>query len=147
MNMKLKLRTLFKKSAKPETKVISCAYDAGNEHCDLISQLREYQDTKRKIQNEINSLTCDDSQLLSNVAMFMQKAIENGFCPERHSFSDYNMYCFKNTIDHYTLDEVIVMVDSLKTYKNRAEIVDEKQTSLKVIEEKIKDVKSKLGIE
>lgn len=155
-------KRLFKKNVKSNTEhikevAIPCVCEGNNEHCDLVLKLREKQALKKEIEDKINAFNKDNSELI-NFFKFL-KALENkGFIMEEHIYN-YNIYGYnydydkKNmrilewTIQEHSSADIFRIIEELRTYKNKELIIREKQRALKVVEDDIKNIKSKLGIE
>lgn len=140
-------KNLFKKSTKEA--IVPCACDSNNEHCDLILQLRNCQDLKKNIQNEIRILNDDCHMLLGNFVKLLERLEENGLRSD--SFYSYmkqqrNTRVIEYTIQDYSSADIIKITEELKTYKNKEEIICEKQRALKAVEDDIENIKTKLGI-
>lgn len=146
-------KKLFKKNTEStkDTKkvVIPCTCDKDNEHCDLILQLRNCQDFKKRIEDEIKMLD-DGRELLNYTINFLKKLEENGLHMSRiNSYMNYDasIYVIKDTIDNYSSDDIFRITEELKTYRNKVDIICEKQRTLKLVKDDIKNIKIKLGIE
>lgn len=144
-------KRLFKRNTEStiNTKevVIPCACDRENEHCDLILKLREKQLLRKDIENKIDALNRDGNELLFN------KTLENeGFIMDKDTYKSiaYNersAYILKYVIDKCSSADIFRITEELRTYRNKADIISEKQRALKAVEDDIKNIKSKLGIE
>ena len=53
----------------------------------------------------------------------------------------------KRTIEDYSSDDIFRITEELRTYKNKEDIICEKRRALKTVEDDIKNIKTKLGIE
>lgn len=130
--------------------VIPCYCDGGNEQCDLILQLRNLQDLREKIKNEIQTLDKDSFELLTNFTNFLYELEKRGMSmgsSSRYMTSERNVGIVKWVIGEYSSADIFRITEELKTYKNKDDIICEKQRVLKAVEDDIKDIKSKLGIE
>lgn len=143
----------FKKNANPTDEikeaVIPCCCDGGNEQCNLILQLRNLQDLREKIKNEILTLDKDSFELLVNFTNFLYKLEEHGMSMgsfSRHMTSERNVGIIKWIIGEYSSADIFRMTEELRTYRNKEDIISEKQRYLKVVENDIQNIKSKLGI-
>ena len=130
--------------------VVSCTCEGNNEHCDLILQLRKHQDLEKKIKNEIETLNKDGRALICDFINFLKKLEENGlYMGGYNNWMSYerNIHIVQSTIQEYSSVDIFRITEELKTYKNKDDIVCEKQRVLKAVEDDIKNIKSKLGIE
>ena len=150
-------KKLFKKNTESTTNtrkvIVPCDCDNGNEHCDLILQLRNCQDLKKTISNEIEILEKDSYELLVNFTNFLYELENRGLLigrvghMERHMTSDRNIGVIKWVISECSSADIFRITEELKTYKNKDDIICEKQRALKAVEDEIKNIKTKLGIE
>lgn len=148
-------KNLFKKSEKPTEEVkevvTPCTCEGDNEHCDLISQLRVKQELRKKIKDEIETLDRNSNELIYNFISLLKKFETNGLCMDTrysHLFNDRNVEIIKYVISYQcSSGDIFRITEELKTYKNRDDIICDKQRALSVVEDDIKDIKSKLGIE
>lgn len=145
---------LFKKNTEltENTKevAVQCACDGNTEHCDLILRLRKYQDLEKKIKNEIETLNKDTYQLICNFINLLKKFEDNGLymgCFGNLLSSESNIHIIEDTIKEYSSSDIFRITEELKTYKNKDDIICEKQRALKAVEDDIKNIKTKLGIE
>ena len=123
-----------------------------NEHCDLVLQLREKQALKKDIEDKIYALNIDSMPPLFNFVDFLRTLERNGFVLDRNTrhsivFKDTNIDILKHTIRQYSSADIFRITEELKTYGNKADIINEKRRALKTVKDDIKDIKSKLGIE
>lgn len=156
-------KKLFKKNAKSNTEhikevAVPCVCEGSNEHCDLVLQLREKQVLRKNIEDEIDALNKDGAESMFNFVKFL-KALENaGFIMEKHIYNyniygynyDYdkrNMRILERAIQEHSSVDIFRITEELRTYKNKELIISEKQRALKAVEDDIKNIKSKLGIE
>ena len=140
---------LLKNKTSTDT-TVQCVCDGGNEHCDLILQLREHQDLRNKIKNEIEMLNKSSYELLSNFTNFLKTMTEHGARIDgfhNDYFIQRNMLAIERTIYNCSSSDILIMTEELKRYKNKYDIICEKQRELKAVEDNIKEIKSKLGIE
>lgn len=147
-------KNLFKKNVESTTNikesVIPCACDGSNEHCDLVLKLRECQDLKKMISQEIEILNKDNQELISNFINFIYEFEKRGLimgCYNFHSTSERNIGIIEWTLHEHSSADIFRITEELKTYKNKDDIICEKQRALKAVEEDIKNIKTKLGIE
>lgn len=147
---------LFKRTIKEnevENEIISsCACENNNEHCDLILQLRKCQDLRKVIKNEIEVLEDNSDGLIFNFIGLLKNLEANGLRMDAHNkWLDTDIYCCNKivelTIDRYSSADIFRITEELKTYKNKADIICEKRRALKVVEDDIRKIKSKLDIE
>ena len=66
---------------------------------------------------------------------------------ERHMTSDRNIEVIKWVVSEYSSADIFKITEELKTYKNKDDIICEKQRVLKAVEDDIEKIKTKLGIE
>lgn len=144
----------FKKDTEPieiiKEVVVPCTCETGNEHCDLILQLRKCQDLKREIKNEIEMLNRDSRELIQHFIWFLRELEKSGFKMNTFNYwisCDENMSVINRTINEYSSGDIFRMTEELRTYKNKEDIICEKQRALKAVEDDISKIKSKLGIE
>lgn len=146
---------MFKKSAKSTENIkeviVPCTCQGDNEHCDLILRLREYQDLRKEIKNEIETLDKNSDELIYNFINLFKILEKNGVCIDARyncMFSDRNAQIIKYVISNQcTSGDIFRITEELKAYKNRDDIICDKQRALRIVEDDIKDIKSKLGIE
>lgn len=145
---------LFKKNTEltENTKegAVQCACDGNTENCDLILQLRKCQDLEKKIKNEIETLNKDTHKLICNFINLLKKLEENGLymgCFGNWISSESSIHIIEYTIKEYSSTDIFRITEELKTYKNKDDIICEKQRALKTVEDDIKNIKTKLGIE
>lgn len=150
------LKNLFKKDAKPtqDTKevIIPCACDGNNEHCDLILKLREKQLLRKEIKSKIDALNKDSHELIFNFIGLLKTLENKGFIMGDNTYkytgySDRNACILERVIDEYSSADIFRITEELRTYKNKTNILCEKQRALKAVEDDINNIKSKLGIE
>ena len=67
--------------------------------------------------------------------------------PNRCMTSERSVEIVKWVIGEYSSADIFRMTEELRTYRNKEDIINEKQRYLRAIEDDIKDIKSKLGIE
>lgn len=144
-------KNLFKRKVEVKEIAIPCTCESNNEHCDLILQLRKCQDLRKEIKNEIEVLDNNNHELISNFICFLKTLESNGLrlnpCDKWMSRDDVDTCIIEFTIDGYSSTDIFRMTEELRTYKNKADIICEKQRALKSVEDDIKKIKSKLGIE
>lgn len=149
------LKKLFKK--EPEKDIVKvavpCACDGDNEHCDLISRLRKHQDLRKEIKNEIETLNNSRGVIYGFIG-FLKELERNGLYMDvynkyiTNSCNDsYNIRIIESVIDSYSSADIFRITEELRTYRNKMDIIREKQRALKAVEDDIKIIKSKLGIE
>lgn len=140
---------LFKNKTNTDTNV-PCTCDIGNEHCDLILQLREHQDLRKKIKNEIEMLNKSSYELLPSFINFLKTMTEYGARIDgfyNDCFTQRNVSAIERTIYDCSFSDIWTMTEELKRYKNKSDIICGKQRELKAVEDNIEKIKSKLGIE
>lgn len=147
-------KNLFKKKVEHITNtkevVVPCTCEGDNEHCDLILQLRVKQELRKKIKDEIQTLDKDSFELLVNFINFLYELEKHGMSmgfSNRCMTSERDVGIVKWVIGEYSSADIFRMTEELRTYKNKEDIINEKQRYLRVVEDDIKDIKSKLGIE
>lgn len=147
-------KRLFKKNVDipVNTKeiIVPCTCEGNNDNCDLILQLRKCQDLRNNIQNEIQILDSDSNGLLCNFMNLLKSLKRNGLYMDKYDawqFDDMDMCIIKRTVNQYSSADIFRITEELKTYKNKDDIICEKQRALKVVEDNIKNIKTKLGIE
>lgn len=143
---------LFKKEPEKiiEKVVVPCDCNYENEHCDLISQLRKYQKTEKELEKEIEMIEKDSHKLIFNFLGLLKSLENNGLkMDDYYNYLDsyHSSYVVKDTISRYSSADIFRITEELKTYKNKDDIIIEKQNILKEIQNKIKDIKDNLGIE
>lgn len=144
---------LFKNKTNKETVehvTAPCACEGDNEHCDLILQLRKYQDIRKEIKNEIEILNRDSREFLCHFIAFLKKLEENKFT--MNSFNNWitcenNMWILERTINQCSSGDIVRMTEELRVYRNKTDIICDKQRALKAVEDDISRIKAKLGIE
>lgn len=147
-------KKLFKKNAESNTEHIKevttpCACEGSSEHCDLVLQLRKKQALKKNIKDEIDVLNRNGVELINNFANFLYEFENHGLemghlrilTPERY------FKIIERTIQEHSSADIFRITEELRTYKNKEDIISEKQRALKAVEDDIKNIKSKLGIE
>ena len=145
-------KNLFKNKVNEEPvefAITPCAYE-NNEHCSLVIQLHNKQELKKEIKSQIDHLNKDGRESLSYFIKFLREAEKNGF--RMHPMDDcarsyYNISRLEYTINEHSSADIWRITEELKTYRNKADIISEKQRALKAVEDDISDIKSKLGIE
>ena len=127
-----------------------CACEGNNENCDLVLSLREKQKLSKQIKDEITTLDKKCCGLIRDFVNFIIALQSNGY----HMDVDYvNRYVnthehiIEYTINEYASADILKIAEGLLAYTNNKNLIAEKQKALKVIEDEIKDIKSKLGIE
>lgn len=147
-------KKLFKKNAESTKNVkevvVPCVCDGDNEHCDLILQLRKYQDLRKEIKDEIEILNKSGQESLAHTIRFLEELEANGFHMnrlDRWVNCESNIFILEAIIDKHSSGDIFRMAEELKTYRNKTDIICEKQRALKAVEDDIKKIKSKLGIE
>lgn len=143
---------LFKNKANTEATeytITPCSCDNDNECCDLILQLRRYQDFEKEIKNQIDCLSSDSHKSLDYFIQFLRKLENNGFRMNGNDIVDccHNRCVLGHTINEYSSADIWRITEELKTYRNKEDIISEKQRALKVVENDISNIKAKLGIE
>lgn len=135
-----------------EEVIIPCACDFGNnEHCDSISKLRDLQKMERDLKKDIDMMEKDSSMLIFNFVGLLKSLESNGLIMnDEYGCSIDNGYfaCIvKETISNYSYDDIFRITEELRIYKNKDNIIIEKEKILTGIQKQIKDIKDKLGIE
>ncbi len=147
---------LFKKNTESTENIeevsVPCVCEGEREHCDLILQLRKCQDLRKDIKNEIEILEKDSWELICHFIVFLKKLEENGLRMDRWERWDWlspdrSKTIIKRTIEDYSSDDIFRITEELRTYKNKEDIICEKRRVLKAVEDDIKNIKTKLGIE
>lgn len=144
---------LFKNKVNAETTeftITPCVYGGDSEHCDLIIQLRKCQDLRKEIKGQIEELNKGGHESLCYFMNFLCKLEDNGFkmtgflnCCDSH----YNISTLERTINECSAADLWRMTEELKTYRNKADIIYEKNRALRAVEDDITNIKLKLGIE
>ena len=132
--------------------VVPCVCESNDgEQCDLISQLREYQKIEKELLKEIELLDRNSIELIFNFVGFLKKLEDNGLVMNNHYGSRIDSYyssCIvRDTISKYSSADIFRITEELRTYKNKDNIIVEKKRVLIEIQDKIKSIKDKLGIE
>ena len=133
--------------------VVPCVCESNSsEHCDLILKLRELQKIEKELKKEIETMDKDVYELMFNFIGFLKTLEDNGYVmnDSRGWRIPDNYFCseiIKRTIRDYSYDDIFRITEELRVYKNKENILIEKQRVLKEIKNKIKDIKDKLGIE
>ena len=148
-------KSLFKKNIEytenTEEIVAPCDCEGEREHCDLILRLRKCQNLRKEIKNEIEILENDNHELICNFINFLKKLEENGVKMERFEKRQWlhysNTSIIKRTIEELSSADIFRITEELRVYKNKEDIICEKQRALKAVEDDIKNIKTKLGIE
>lgn len=145
-------KSLFKRDIEAKEVVVPCTCESDNEHCDLILQLRKCQDLRKGIKNEIEVLNNKNHELIFNFIGLLKTLETNGLRMDTyHGWLNKNIidgsHIIEFTIDAYSSADIFRITEELRTYKNKANIICEKQRALKAVESDISDIKSKLGIE
>lgn len=149
---------MFKKLFKKNTKsteiikevVMPCSCNRNNEHCDLVLKLRECQDLKNKIKNEITTLSENSRELISKFIYFLKALEESGLrmgSYDKWMFNEHSIRIVEYTLHEYSSADIFRITEELRTYKSKEDIISEKRRALKAVEDDIKNIKSKLGIE
>lgn len=132
---------LFNKNTVP------CACEGNSEHCDLIIQLREKQAVSKGIKDEIETLNKNRQKSLNDFVDFL-KVIDSVCTYRECRWDDYfREDILEQVINKDSFANIIKVIDALSTYKNNMCLIAEKQKVLKAVEDDIKEIKSKLGIE
>lgn len=142
----------FKNKTNTETAeftIAPCIYGKDSEHCDLIIKLRELQNLRKEIKNQIEELSKGGYESLNHFVNFLSKLDDNGFRMNGYDYvnSHHNMCKLEHTINEYSSADFWRITEELKTYRNKTDIISENQRALKAVEDDISDVKFKLGIE
>lgn len=127
-----------------------CACKGNNENCDLVLSLREKQKLSKQIKDEIEFFNKDSQSTLNVIVDFLNTLDKCGYSSYNsvYHIKEYKMTIVERAIDQYlSFDDIDNMVKKLSTYKTSMCMIAEKQKELKVVEDEIKDIKSKLGIE
>lgn len=145
-------KNLFKRDMKVKEVPVPCTCEGDNEHCDLILRLRKCQDLRKGIENEIEVLDNKNHELVFNFIGLLKTLEANGLRMDAYHGWLANDICYCNriiefTIDGYSSADIFRITEELRTYKNKADIICEKQRALKAVEDDINKIKSKLGIE
>ena len=146
-----------KQDTKSETIItkitLPCVCESGNsEQCDLILQLRKYQDIESKLNKEIEMLDKDSDELIFNFIGLLKSLERNGLIMGGYySVNNYldcslSRHTIKETINKYSSADIFRITEELRTHKNKEDIMVEKIKCLKEIQNKIKEIKDKLGI-
>ena len=132
-----------------EYTITPCSCDDDNECCDLILQLRKYQDFEKEIKNQIDCLSSDCNKSLDYFVNFLKKLENNGFRMNGNGIVDcfHNRCMLGRTINEHSSADIWRITEELKTYRNKEDILSEKQSALKVVRNDISNIKAKLGIE
>ena len=147
-------KNLFKKSVESTTNIkeaiVPCVCNGDNEHCDLVLKLRKCQDLKKAISQEIEILNKDNHELLNHFIDFLYEFSKRGLPLDSFSprlTSERNIGIIEWTLHEHSSADIFRITEELKTYKNKDDIICEKQRTLKAVEDDIKNIKAKLGIE
>lgn len=130
--------------------IVPCACDNGNEHCDLVLQLRKCQDLKKMISQEIETLNKSGHELIKHFINFLYEFEKRGLqigSFNARSTSERNIGIIEWTLQELSSTDIFRITEELKTYKNKNDIICEKRRTLKAVEDDIKNIKAKLGIE
>lgn len=144
---------LFKNKTNTEATeftITPCVYGGDSEHCDLIIQLRKCQELRKEIKSQIEELNKGSDESLSYFVEFLKRLEENKFkmnCFNDWISSSHNMLILERTINEHSSADLWRITEELKTYRNRVDIICEKQRALKAVEDDITNIKFKLGIE
>lgn len=144
-------KKLFKKKVESSTNIkevaAPCICDKDNEHCNLILQLRKCQDLKKMISHEIEILNKDNHELLSHFIDLLCEfwLLLDYYNP--HLTSERNIKIIESTIQERSSADIFRIAEELKAYKNKDDIIREKQRALKAVEDDIEKIKTELGIE
>ena len=142
---------LFKNKTNAEATeftITPCVYGKDSEHCNLIVKLREYQSLRTEIKNQIDCLSKEGFESLNRFFSFLEKLETNGFRMNGNcTINCHNICVLEHTINEYSSADMWRITEELKTYRNKKDIICEKQRALKAVEDDISDIKSKLGIE
>ena len=134
----------LKKDSEKIQEKVPCACDANNEYCDLISRLSELQKTEKELKEEIETLSKDRDKLILNFTEFIELLDKYGY---RYNFNDRLLFhIVKDAVDACSSADIFRIAEELKTYKDKSEIIIEKEMCLKTISNEIKDIKDNLGI-
>ncbi len=133
-----------------EYTITPCIYGKDSEHCDLIIQLRKCQDLRKEIKEQIEYLSKGGYESLSYFMNFLVKLEDNGF--KMNGFNSCvtsytDKLILERTINEYSSADMWRITEELKTYRNKKDIICEKQRALKAVEDDISNIKFKLGIE
>lgn len=147
-------KRLFNKSTESTTNikevVIPYICEGKNEHCDLVLQLHKLQDRRKEINNEIQDLENNSSELINDFINFLyefeKRGLHMGYF-DASLKSERNINIIEWTLQEQSSADIFRVTEELKTYKNKDDIICEKRRALKTVEDNIKDIKSKLGIE
>ena len=145
-------KNLFRRDVEIKEVSIPCICESDNEHCDLILQLRKCQDLRKGIKNEIEILNNNNHELIFNFIGLLKTLEANGLRMDfYHGWLNKNIidcnHIIEFTIDRYSSADIFRITEELRTYKNKVDIICEKQKALKAVEDDINKIKSKLGIE
>ena len=131
-----------------EFTITPCVYGGNSEHCDLIVKLREYQSLRTEIKNQIDYLSKEGFESLNHFFGFLEKLETNGFRMNGDCTRNCHNTCvLEHTINEYSSADMWRITEELKTYRNKKDIICEKQRALKAVEDDIANIKFKLGIE
>lgn len=131
-----------------EFAITPCVYGGDSEHCDLIVKLREYQSLRTEIKNQIDYISKGSYESLNHFISFLEKLETNGFRMNGNcAINCHNICMLERTINEHSSADMWRITEELKTYRNKKDIICEKQRALKAVEDDISNIKAKLGIE
>ena len=143
----------LKNLAKKQT---TCIYESDTNDCSLIQQLKEKQEIKKVIKNDIESYIKYDPSTVSYIRKFLLALEKQGFLMGFHygdskidsTFNGLNgVKKVAGALDDISIDDIDNMINELKNLKQRVVTLSEKISALKAIDDDIINIKRKLEIE
>lgn len=133
-------------------RVPCCDCNFNNKYCDLIDELHKYQEIQQELLKEIELLR-DGNNINNLLFNFIEllKSLENyGFTTDSYARKYFDNYyllgCVQHAIRDYSYEGILKITEELRTYKNKDNIIMEKEKSLIEIKKKIQSIKNELGI-
>ena len=154
------LKELFKreKNKTEETNDVAvCNCQDSLEQCDLVKLLREKQNEKKIIDNEIEAYERSEVSIMQYVRRFLMALEDTGFMmngdiefmtvENQFRINGYAAaHRIEKALDRFSQYEVKMLGDELYALKTKITVIKERKAALKVIEKDINEIKAKLGI-
>lgn len=141
-------KKLFKKKVESSTNIkeIATPYVCDRDS-ELILQLRKCQDLKKMLNHEIEILNKDNLETLRYFADLLHGLVRRVDSCNPQLTSERNMRIINYTIQELSSAEIFKIAEDLTAFKEKDDIICEKEKALKAVENDIKKIKAELGIE
>lgn len=148
-----------------ETKNV-CRYESDTNDCNLVQQLKEKQSALRTIENDIKAYSKYDLTIVQYTKSFLKSLESCGLRMDKHyrrypyrfnneedcgvvgyMFEHYGAQILEEALYNVSLKDIDNVFNELKSLKQKAMILEEKEAAASALRQDIANIKTKLGIE